>query len=137
MTMEAVGLAASIGSLATIALQVSKVGYEYINGVKNARADIKQLVDEIASVEKLLEQLHNLYKADKIDDINSFSQLVADFKPFLCQLGDQLRSEPKRRFWERREISKSLKWPFKEKETRQRIERTGRWKSDIILQLQM
>lgn len=142
---EAVGLCASIAGLASLAFQISKVGYEYINGIQNARSDIKQLVEEVTNLGKLLEQLQHMEEAGDLADTSSSSDplslLQAECKQFLIPLKAKIGGSPKRRSFRALSmlgISKSsLKWPFKENETRKEIERIERLKSTVSMRMQM
>lgn len=141
---EAVGLCASIAGLATLAFQISKVGYEYINGVQNARSDIKQLVEEVTNLGKLLEQLQHMEEAGDLADTSAsdpLSLLQTECKQFLIPLKAKIGGSPKKRSSRTLSmlgISKSnLKWPFKENETRKEIERIERLKSTVSMRMQM
>lgn len=141
---EAVGLAASIGGLVTIALQVSKAGYEYISSVKNARDDIKQLVDEISLLTSILNPLQKEEEASKLGNTSGsdpVAPLLAECERFLVNLNAQLQPVPKgpsqgliKRPWS---LKKSLKWPFKEKETRKGLDKIHRLTELVNLKLRM
>ena len=73
---EAVGLAASIGGLATIASQVCKLCYGYFSDVVNAQPDIKQFVSELSSLAKLLEPLSQGSRISPTSDSDTILQLL-------------------------------------------------------------
>lgn len=139
---EAVGLAGSIAGLVTIAFQVSKAGYEYIGSVKNAQADVKELFNEISSLKKILEPLQKPEEASKLADTpesDPAAPLLAECERFLVKLNDGLqpKGRSQRLFGTLRLSKNSLKWPFKEKETRKGLDMIQRLKGTVVLKLQM
>ena len=140
---EAVGLAASIGGLVSIASKVSALCYDYFSEVMNAQKDIQQLVSEISSLATLLEPLSKPAQASKISSSDSILQLVQQCKEMLEKLEGQLelRRQPNqhsdRIAQQFRMASQSLKWPFKKEDTQKGIQQIERLKSTVSLGLQM
>ena len=149
---EAIGLAASIAGLVGIALKASELCHEYLSEVVNAQDDIKRLASEISLLASLLEPLSTPPEASKISqtsdsDSVSISQLVQQCTEMLLRLEGKLQHQPNTR---RQLDSKtqrllnfvgasksSLKWPFKKKDTLERIQKIERLKTAVTLKLQM
>ena len=142
---EIVGLAASIGGLATIASQVCKLCYGYFSDVVNAQADIKQFVSELSSLARLLEPLSQDSKISPTSDSDSILQLVQQCKEMLERLQGELELQRQRNKLSDRIAQKlritslitSLKWPFKKEETQKGIQQIERLKATVGLRLQM
>ena len=147
---EAIGLAASIVALATVALKLADAGYEYIGKVKNAEKDIKQLVEELKSLAKLLEPLKDSDEANKVadpprSDLDSSRGLadclLNDCQNLLNQLDPSLPKKPEssssKILGKLGMQKKRFGWPFDEKDTRQVIDRIERFKTSLGLKLQL
>ena len=140
---EAVGLAASIVGLITIASKVTKL-CSYFSEATNAREDIKQLISEVSSLADLLEPLSAPAEASRISqspDSDSMSQLVNQFTEILEQLQGELQAQVKKSDSKTRNLvgslKTSLKWPFKKEDTRDRIQKIERLKTALSLKLQL
>ena len=138
---EAVGLAASIGGLATIATQVCKLCYDYFSDAVNAQADIKQFVSELSSLAKLLEPLSRGSGISPASDSDSILQLLQQCKEMLEKLQGELELQRQRNKLSDRIARKlritSLKWPFKKEETQKGIQQIERLKATVGLKLHM
>ena len=117
----AVGLAASIDGLATIASQVCKLCYDYFSDVVNVQADMKQFVSELSSLARLLEPLSQDSTISPTSDSDSILQLVQQCKKMLEKLQGELelQRQPNKRSGRMAENLRmtSLKWPFKKEDT--------------------
>ena len=134
---EAVGLAASIGGLATIATQVCKLCYDYFSDVVNAQEEIKKFVSELSSLAKLLEPLSQDSKISATSDSDSILQLVEMLEKLRGEL--ELQRQPNKqsdRIAHKFRMA-SLKWPFKKEDTQKGIQQIERLKSNVTLKLQM
>ena len=145
---EAVGLAASIGGLATIASEVSKLCYSYFGDVVNARKDVEQLASEISSLASLLERLSTPAEASRVSqasDSGPASQLVREctkMSEMLKKFQDELQCQLNKRSGSKlRNLASStkarLKWPFRKKDTQERIQKIERLKETFALELQL
>lgn len=117
---EIIGLSVSIVGLIQLTGQIVTVGYGYIGGVNRARKDLRELMDELHSLTKVLVVL-----GDYVDTSPESTALQTLNEP-LQRCVEELRElylelEPKNK------IDK-FKWPLKEKETQQRISRIERFK---------
>ena len=120
---EAVGLAASIGGLATIASEVSKLCYSYFGEVVDARKDVEQLASEISSLASLLGQFSTPVEASSVSQASGSgptSQLMLEctevsemLKKFQGKLQCQLNKPSDSKLRELASYAKArLKWPF-------------------------
>ena len=144
----AVGLAASIGGLATIASEVSKLCYSYLGEVVNARKDVEQLASEISSLANLLERLSTPAEASRVlqasgsgpasqlvHECTEMSEMLKKFQDELqCQLNKQSGSKLRNLA---RSAKARLKWPFRKKDTQERIQKIERLKATFGLELQL
>ena len=136
---EAVGLAASIAGIITIASKISKL-CDYYSEATNAREDMQQLVFEISSLASMLEPLSTPAEARKLSQTasDSMSQLADQCTEMLEQLQGELRHKlNKQTDSKAQNIRVSLKWPFKKEDTRVRIQKIERMKTAFILKLQL
>ena len=136
---EAVGLAASIAGLITIALKISEL-CDYYSEATNAREDMQQLISEISSLASMLEPLSTPAEARKFSQTasDSMSQLVDQCTEMLEQLEDELRHKlNKQTDSKTQNVRVSLKWPFKKEDTWVRIRKVERMKIALILKLQL
>ena len=145
---EAVGLAASIGGLANIASEVSKLCYSYFGEVVNARKDVEQLFSEISSLASLLERHSTPAEASRVSQVSGSgpaSQLVREctevsemLKKFQGKLQCQLDKPSGNKLQELASSAKArLKWPFRKKDTQERIQKIERLKATFALKLQL
>ena len=142
---EAVGLAASIVGLVSLAGRVSRLCYSYCGEAKNAPEDIKILATEISSLAELLEQ--HLTTAEVCDAPQTSSsdwrpQLVDEFIEILQEIRSKLPSQINEQSGSKTRIvvgslKTSLIWPFKKKATRRQIQKIEQMKATIALKLQL
>lgn len=117
-----------------ITAQVASLSYDYINGCKQAPADIKKLVDELRSLYNVLISLQELINQNP--QSATLQQLNAGGGPlFKCNVE---LSEVRLKL-ERVRGSKGgrLKWPLNQKETSECFLRIERHKSLFILALSL
>ena len=142
---EAVGLAASIGGLATIASEVSKLCHIYFSEVMNARKDVEKLVSEISSLASLLERLSTPAEAGRVSGSGSVSQLVREcteisemLEKLQSELQCQLNKQSDNKFRNLvGSLKARLKWPFKKMDTQERIQKIERLKGTFTLELHL
>ncbi|WQF76737.1 Putative NACHT nucleoside triphosphatase, P-loop containing nucleoside triphosphate hydrolase [Colletotrichum destructivum] len=121
---EAVGLASGIAGLVTIAMQISKLSYDYMSTVKSAHETQKQYIREVTGLTDVL--LRSEEAVQNIDEGNiGFSRpaglsqrVMEDVAEELEKLCSQLRKP-----------SPSIFWPIKEKNLRKQIEDLHRFRS--------
>ena len=146
--MEVVGLAASIGGLATIASQVSKLCHNYISEVVDAREDIERLASEISSLTSVLERFSTPAEAGRVSQALG-SGLVSELERECTEMSDMLKKLQVKIQGQLNEQSNGkirkfigsfktrLKWPFEKKDTQERIQKIERLKGTFNLALQL
>jgi hypothetical protein len=127
---EAVGLAASVGSLASLALSIVSALYKYGSDFKSAPAHSEQLRKELGDLRSLCDLVEQNVKVTTTGLPECPDGQVAGFK---TTLEDMLkRAAAKRTSGLRR-----LKWPFDKAENMEYIAKIERFKSmlNIILNI--
>ena len=145
---EAVGLAASIGGLVTIASEVCKLCHNYFSEVIDARKDVEQLVSEISSLTNLLERFQTPAEAGRVSQSpgsGPVSKLVRECTE-VSEMLEKLQSELQRQLNKQSDnkfrnlvgsLKARLKWPFKKNDTQERIQKIERLKGTLTLELQL
>lgn len=131
---EVIGLAASLVALVQLAGQLTCVGYGYIGAVKRAPKDLRQLVDELHSLGKILISLQDYADTNpQSTSLQKLNEIDGPIKGCINELNElKPKLEPKGGF---RGFVAGLKWPLKETETTQIISRIERHKSLFIFAL--
>lgn len=118
------GLAASIIGIIQLTGKLVSVGYGYIGGVSRAHKDLQDLMDELHSFTKVLVVLENC--ANTSPNSLGVRELEGELKECAEELEDLLAElKPRGKMT-------NLKWPLKEKETLQRVERIERFKGLFV-----
>lgn len=131
---EAIGLAASLITLVQLAGQLTCVGYSYICAVKRAPNDLRELVDELHSLGKILTSLQDYADTNpQSTTLQKLNEADGPIKGCFRELeGLKLRLGPRDGF---KGFIAGLKWPLKGAETAQIISRIERHKSLFIFAL--
>ena len=116
--MDPVSMAASVANLVSLTLDVSSTIGSYCKSVKNARKDIQEVAQELASMHNVLHQLDELLRSRqlKIKFFESNSVLATAITicgnnvKCISSKVEKLESGGLASIWEK------LKWPFSEKE---------------------
>lgn len=131
---EAVGLTTSIISLIQLTGKLTGLGYGYLGCVKRAPNDLRDLVDELNSLSRVLATMQNY--VDKNPGSVAIQELGGINGPLQgCDLAlKELQSklEPRDGF---KGFMDNLKWPLKESETTRFVSRIERQKSLFSLAL--
>ena len=127
---EAVGLAASVGSLASLALSIVSALYKYGSDFKSAPAHSEQLRKELGDLRTLCELVEKTVEVTTKGLPESLDAQIAGFK---TTLEDML----KRAAAERTSGLRRLRWPFDKAENMEYIAKIERFKSmlNIILNI--
>lgn len=132
---EVLGISASLIAIIQLTGTVTCLGWGYISGVKRAPKDLRDLVDELNSLSKVLSIVQDL-AADpnkkstalqKLDDTNGPLKLCARDLEDL-----RLKLEPRGGF---KGFMDNIAWPLKETDTLQYIARLERHKTLLIFAL--
>lgn len=133
---DPLSIVASVIAIAQLTERLIALGYVYLGGTKAASKDLRELVNELQSLGKVLVVLQDYAQADQNLQSTALQSLNGQNGPLPgCALELrrlQLKLEPKQGL---RGMIQSLKWPFKEQETQQHIARIQRQKSLFILAL--
>lgn len=127
---DVLGVAASVIAVVQLTGALIALGYDYISAVKSASNDLRDLIDELHSLGKVLTILKDHVQTDKslqyaaLQSLNGQNGPIQGCDVELRRL--QLKLEPKDGW---RGKMNSLKWPLKEKETYQHIVRIERQKN--------
>lgn len=138
--MEGVGAAATIIAIIQLTGKVTSLTYGYIGGVKRAPKDLKDLADELKSLENVLNVLKNYTQSNPVstaletltDNDGPLLECAQELEKLRIKLeqkgGQGLRQKVK-------SLMRGLMWPFDENETLQLISRIERHKSLFNLAL--
>lgn len=144
--MDPLSLTVSVLTLVTIAAKLVEVGNTYRNALKNQRADVQQLMTEISFLGKVLASIGTTLDGIPQETLSNdaantgtspnilrgpLAECEKELLELLRFLASQL--EGRNRFTR---FGRRLKWPMKEKETKIWIEKIGRFKSTLQIQLQ-
>lgn len=137
-TMEALASAGTVLTIIHLSAKVTRLGCEYIKGVKGAQGEILALMHELSALSTILLQLHKWITANP-----GLSELEELIKPdgllsgCLERLGSQLKElDPKsgHKNWFKRAAIRFV-WPLTEMETSQYVTRLETQKSSLLLAL--
>ena len=116
--MDPLSMAAGVAGLVSLTLDVSTTLASYCKSVKNARKDVQELAQEMASMHSLLYQLGEFLRTQQLKTKFFESASVLATAIAVCRNNAQkisfkvqrFESDGLASFWEK------LKWPFSEKE---------------------
>ncbi len=124
---EPLSLAASIAGLISLGLDISQITRKYVRGVRRAPKDVKELLQELAALVKVLRQFSELLDRDRIGEA-AFDQTSVLFlaheacRKELTTVRSKLLSRTRGH-----SIIRALTWPFVKKEHQQTIAAIHRW----------
>lgn len=115
--MDPLSIAASLAGLVSLTSRVSRTIGSYCKSVKDARKDVQETAQELASMYDVLHQLDGLLRSQqlktKIDSNSVLAKAIAVCGNNIERLSSKvqrLELDGLARVWEK------LKWPFNEKE---------------------
>lgn len=115
--MDPLSIAASLAGLVSLTSRVSRTIGSYCKSVKDARKDVQETAQELASMYDVLHQLDGLLRSQqlktKIDSNSVLAKAIAVCGNNVERLSSKvqrLELDGLARVWEK------LKWPFNEKE---------------------
>jgi len=124
---EPVSLAASIAGLLSLGVQVSQIARDYVNGVRRASNDVEEFLQELGALVKVLRQLDELLKGDRIGKVNFNQTSVLFLAHDACQK-ELIASRSKLLSRSHgHKIIRALAWPFVKNEHQQTIAAMHRW----------
>ncbi|TDZ29512.1 hypothetical protein C8035_v005615 [Colletotrichum spinosum] len=142
---DAFGLAASVFATIQIADRVVSLCKQYIQGVKEARADLRAIVVETSTIKATLETVKSVIDLDAgqsdslsglggpLGPVESCRKAIAELEELLASASRATPSGSKRR--KIQATYESLAWPFKREKARGLLEEMAMQKSTITLTL--
>lgn len=136
--MDPLSVSASVAGLITLAELIVSRGYEFLKGVKNAKAEITKLLVEITALFGVLQSLRLVALRFEGQQFNTILQL--DYLQSCQKLVDRIHVHLKAALPEDsdgrwRAAGKSLRWPLSDKETKALIADVGKHKATLSLAL--
>ena len=136
--MDPLTISASVAGLVTLTELIVSRGYEFLKGVKNAKAEIKKLLVEITALFGVLQSLRLV--ALRFEGQHFSTTLQLEYLQSCQKLVDQIDVHLKAALPEDsdgrwRAAGKSLRWPLSDKETKALIADVGRHKATLSLAL--
>jgi hypothetical protein len=121
---EAIGVAASLAGLVTLAVQITKLSYSYVSDVRNAPRTQKQYLQEVSAFTDVL--LRAEQASQDAEDLGLVARrpaslsdsAISDCRKLLNSLQVELEKHSRRIFW-----------PLSEKEVRKNIDALQRFRS--------
>ena len=124
---EPISLAASIGGLISLSIEITQIARKYFHGVRRASTDVKEFLQELAALVKILRQLEGLLHRDRFDEANFDQTSVLFLTHNACRKElTAIRSRLLSRSRGHR-ILRALTWPLVKKEHQQTIAAIYRW----------
>ncbi|TDZ15931.1 Vegetative incompatibility protein HET-E-1 [Colletotrichum orbiculare MAFF 240422] len=142
---EAFGLAASVFATIQIADRVISLCKQYIQGVKEARADLRAILVETSTIKATLETVKSVIDLDAgqsdslsglegpLGPVESCRKAIAELEELLASASRATPSGSKRR--KIQATYENLAWPFKREKARGLLEELAMQKSTITLTL--
>ena len=137
--MEGLGAAASVIAVVELSAKVAAVCVEYSRAVKNAAKEIAQLLNELKSLQDVLEKVKQLLDGPNGPRLSVSQALRKGFDSSISELktlDQKLEPSTGRKRMSRLGL-RTLKWPFESKEVGKIIQRLNRCKESIALGLQL
>lgn len=120
-------LATGIAGLISLALEVTQITCQYVNGVRNAAKEINHLLAELSALVNVLRRLYCFLQDSRINKSNFNHTSVLFLTHRACDEQLQaLRSSLLKRSNGHRMI-KSLTWPFVKREHQETVLAIHRW----------
>ncbi|KAI9150548.1 putative ankyrin-2 ankyrin [Paramyrothecium foliicola] len=138
---EALGVAASVAGLVSLADLVFRLTFKFAKGVKSAKEDVQKLSDEVQSVAGILHRLallasalddagHRNNGAVRLHHVHSCQQTLSKLEKTLLKAKSDFESGGRYKGLQRK-----LKWPFSAPETRDLLQDLDRHKETLNLAL--
>lgn len=120
-------LATGIAGLINLALEVTQLTHQYVQGVRNAAKDVDELLEEVAALVDVLRRFYCFLQDDKINIAKFDKTSVIVLTHGACdEKLKTVRSKLSKRGNGHR-IFKALMWPFIKKEHRQTVQTIHQW----------
>ena len=135
--MDAVSAASAIAALISLSGAIVAQSYQYISSVRGAPRELRLLISEVAALNELLDQLQNLAT---VTDGNSVTKVFETFSrsggittctELFKDVETSVHTCIHVNGQNKRNAAKSLLWPFKERETRDTLQKLDRMKSTL------
>ena len=135
--MDPVSIAGTLIAIIQISGKVVSLCYEYRRNVKNASAEISQLLEEVTSVRDVVERLHTVADAGEESGELQASDGIAERDTLLVRCLHEMQSlKAKLKLGKGvKGKSKLLVWPLKKKEVYESLATIGRIKATLQLAL--
>ena len=143
---EAIGLAASVVGILTLACQVTALSYKYLNNVKNASKDVEDLRLKLTSLSGILAAIHRCEVVNEVTlsngrDTGQNPLTVIETSLQQCTgVMEEMKLKLENKSINKYESAKaalgvieSLKWPLKEKEMKDYTKKPQGFKSTFTL----
>lgn len=127
---EALGLASAVAGLVSLAIEVSRISFEYASGVRHASKAVSDYLRELSALTSVILRLQNATTRPEVR--NALEDLPAEpADPSILEcMGDMTRLKTKLEKYTGNGLRmkiKTLLWPFEEKETRKLAEMFQRY----------
>ncbi|KAL5614491.1 uncharacterized protein BROUX77_000328 [Berkeleyomyces rouxiae] len=137
--MEVIGIAANVIAVVDLSVKVGSLCLQYAKDVNNASADINRLREEVASLQKVTEQVQSLLDKPNGERLRNSHQLDAVLKQsyfHLDELDQRLESKPPRKLFGKLKL-RTLKWPLQRGEVEVLVQSLRRYNETISWNLQV
>ncbi|KAM5345913.1 hypothetical protein ACJ41O_011774 [Fusarium nematophilum] len=137
--MEALGVAANAIAVVDLSFKVISVCSEYAKDVKNAKADIEELLEEVDQLRTVAKHVQGLLKSPKGAELRASGDLdkvLQTSRGLLTELEAKLQPKPGRKTMSLIGI-RALRWPFQSTALRHTVERIHRCSAAITPLLQV
>src|SRR6266536_1591055 len=126
--LDPLSFSSGVAGLLSLTIEITKISYEYISGVKDAPKSALTMISEITSLENVLRDLRNkivliaevaeLLQSIQLNDttrVHVLQQCETDLRNLLLELQDKASSSRPSGFYR-------SKWPFKEPDMQKKLE---------------
>ncbi|KAL5604809.1 uncharacterized protein BROUX77_004995 [Berkeleyomyces rouxiae] len=110
--MKALGAAASVITIVELTTKLGSLCLEYSKAIKNSAIEIKQLQEEVASLENVATQVRVLLEKPEGQELvksTSLTVVLQQSDTKLKEVVSKLQPKPTRKW---RPFTRALKWPF-------------------------
>ena len=131
---DALGVAASVAGLMTIADSIVRKGFKFLKDVKDAEKSVQKLLEEVNNLSGVLHSLNNIVErleeeganVDTSTQIHYIESCYKTLKKIQDLFDEAVPTAP---------LSKRdrLKWPLKKEHTKELLVEIGRHKATMIL----
>jgi hypothetical protein len=129
---EVLALASAIIAIIQITAKITNLAYQYINDIQKAPEAIKIFLDEIQSLTHVLNLLEEYRKkSPHLSAIQILERPLNECVMEMNMLAKKLEPKNSASWWKRNIVR--WKWPLKDREMSEYLERIERFKSTITL----